>query len=59
MGATMLTLSRSEVTRIPSRLGDVILQKDTKTIRGEITHREIVMFVPTIKVKDEDLCTQS
>lgn len=51
--------TRTEVRRLPSRLGDVILQRDTKGPSGQVVHRETTMFVPRIQTREDELCLQS
>jgi len=50
------TLTRTEISTIRSRLGDVVLQRDKVGPSGNIMERNIVMFTSseTIKLELED-----
>lgn len=44
--------TKTEVRRLTSSLGDVILQRDSVSATGTIVHRETTMFVPKIVTKE-------
>lgn len=39
-------ITRTVVSKIPSRLGDRIIQRDSIARDGTIVHREVIMYVP-------------
>jgi len=55
----MIERTRTEVTRIKSNKGDVILQRDKVGAGGIVERRDIVMFTPSVSVREDNLCLLS
>lgn len=51
--------ARTVFDRIPSKMGDVILQRDSLARDDTIIHREIVMYVPQSEQAGENVCSLS
>jgi len=46
--------TKTKIERLPSQLGDVILQRDKVDADGNVVQRDVVMYVPTLKLVEGD-----